>query len=338
MKLIPAEYGASHSHEVRLWDEIKSGFTHFSEGDIALAKITPCFENGKSTIFRGLTGYVGAGTTELHIARPILVDANYVLIYLKSPHFIETGTTRMTGTAGQKRVSTEYFSNSPFPLPPLAEQHRIVAKVDELMALCDRLEASQTKRESRRDRLAAASLQRIGQPEDVGNGDEFRANVRFHLHHLPRLATRPEHIKELRQAILNLAVRGKLVPQDPNDKPASELMRIIQTEKKHLFKLGRIKREAPLGPINIEEAPFELPPGWTWTRFPDVGIFGRGKSKHRPRNDSVLFEGGTHLFVQTGDVARSKGIVSTFTGKYNDIGLSQSEKWPSGTLSRLRQL
>jgi type I restriction enzyme S subunit len=332
MKLIPSGYGAQHGIELKLWSDIKIGFTHFAEGDVALAKITPCFENGKSTVFCNLPGGFGAGTTELHVVRPLLVIPDYVLIFLKSPQFIMAGIPKMTGTAGQKRVSTEYFSNSPFPLPPLAEQHRIVAKVDELMALCDRLEASQAKRESRRDRLASASLKRIGQPEDMGNGEEFRENVRFHLHHLPRLATRPEHMKELRQTILNLAVRGKLVPQDPNDEPASELLKKIHLEKVKLISSRKLLKVCLEDTTDEKNGPFQLPIGWAWARFPELGMFGRGKSKHRPRNDAVLFDGGIHYFIQTGDVARSNGVIKTYTSKYNEIGLAQSAKWPAGTL------
>jgi type I restriction enzyme, S subunit len=70
MPLISAEYGIPHTHEIRTWGDIKSGYTHFAEGDVGLAKITPCFENGKSTVFRSLTGKLGSGTTELHIVRP----------------------------------------------------------------------------------------------------------------------------------------------------------------------------------------------------------------------------------------------------------------------------
>jgi type I restriction enzyme, S subunit len=82
----------------------------------------------------------------------------------------------------------------------------------------------------------------------------------------------------------------------------------------------------------LDQAPFELPCGWAWARFPELGVFGRGKSKHRPRNDPALFEGGEHMMIQTGDVARSRGVIETYTGKYNDFGLSQSFKWPKGTL------
>ena len=127
---------------------------------------------------------------------------------------------------------------TPFPLPPLAEQHRIVAKVDELMALCDRLEAARAGREAVRDRLAAASLARLNAPDP----ETFQADARFALDALPALTTRPDQIKQLRQTILNLAVRGKLVPQDANDEPASELLKRIAKEKARLVKAGRIKK------------------------------------------------------------------------------------------------
>ena len=117
------------------------------------------------------------------------------------------------------------------PPPPLAEQHRIVAKVDELMALCDQLEAAKTEREQSRDRLVAASLHHLNPPadaEEANTPEAFRDHARFIFNHLPRLTTRPAHIKQLRQTILNLAVRGKLVPQDPNDEPAAELLKQVR--------------------------------------------------------------------------------------------------------------
>ncbi|WP_201096603.1 hypothetical protein [Thiocystis minor] len=158
MTLIPAEYGIPHQHEIRPWGEFKIGYTHFAEGDVGLAKITPCFENGKSTVFRGLENGFGAGTTELHIVRPFLVNVDFVLMFLKCPHFIESGIPRMTVTAGQKRVPADYFAYSPFPLPPLAEQHRIVAKVDELMVICDQIETHLTTTQTDSRRLLEAVL------------------------------------------------------------------------------------------------------------------------------------------------------------------------------------
>jgi type I restriction enzyme S subunit len=141
MQMISTSYKGEHKQEVKCWSEIKKGYTHFANGDVGLAKITPCFENSKAAVFKDLKNGYGAGTTELHIARPIAgtVDILFVLLYLKAPMFLEKGKPKMTGTAGQKRIPNDFFSGNPLPFPPLAEQHRIVAKVDELMALCDQL-------------------------------------------------------------------------------------------------------------------------------------------------------------------------------------------------------
>ena len=109
---------------------------------------------------------------------------------------------------------------APFPVPPLAEQHRIVAKVDELMALCDRLEAARAEREAARDRLTAASLARLNTPDP----ETFREDARFVLDALPALTTRPDQIQQLRQTILSLAMCGKLLAQDSTDEPASALL------------------------------------------------------------------------------------------------------------------
>ncbi|MGE3150564.1 MAG: restriction endonuclease subunit S [Pseudorhodoplanes sp.] len=290
MPLIAAEYGVANQHEVRPWGEIKKGYTHFAEGDVGLAKITPCFENGKSAVFRNLTGGIGAGTTELHVVRPLFVDQDYILLFLKSPHFIETGISKMTGTAGQKRVPTEYFAHSPFPLPPLAEQRRIVAKVDELMGLCDRLEAARAGREAVRDRLAAASLARLNAPDPT----TFDDDARFALDALPALTTRADQMKALRQTILNLAVRGKLVPQDPRDEPASEFLKRIAAEKK---RLGVKRSVAPLGD---DEVPFDLPAGWSWTCIGD--ICSKTGSGSTPRGGKDVYKKSGIPFLRSQNV------------------------------------
>jgi type I restriction enzyme S subunit len=134
-------------------------------------------------------------------------------------------------------------ANVLIPLPPLAEQHRIVAKVDELMALCDQLEAAKAEREQCRDSLVAASLQGLNQPDE--EEETFREHARFTITNLPRITTRTAHIKQLRQTILNLAVRGKLVEQDLSDESATELLRRIAAEKARLVKAGAIPRKQP---------------------------------------------------------------------------------------------
>jgi len=167
----------------------------------------------------------------------------------------------------QPNISKIKIVWTPFPLPPLAEQHRIVAKVDELMALCDQLEAARQEREARRDRLAAASLARLNAPDP----ETFQSDARFTLNALPALTTRPNQIKQLRQTILNLAVRGKLVPQDPNDEPAATLSeRLAKKFAKEPIGIGRGRRSEIVAGL-IEKAPYLVPSGWLWVRMGDLG-------------------------------------------------------------------
>lgn len=163
MPLIFSEYGSIHKFQTRKWSEIKKGYTHFADGDVALAKITPCFENGKSCVFKKLPNGIGAGTTELHIFRNTFnaIHPEYLLAYFKNPKYIASGTFKMTGSAGQKRVPTEFFTLNPFPLPPLAEQHRIVAKIDRLMAFCDELDQQIDAATSKQSALLNAVMAQV---------------------------------------------------------------------------------------------------------------------------------------------------------------------------------
>ncbi len=157
MRSIPVAFGEAHISEERLWRDIKSGFTHFAEGDVGVAKITPCFENGKSTVFQKLSNGVGAGTTELHVVRPLCgLIPQYVLLFLKSPAFLAAGESVMTGSAGQKRLPRAYFESTPFPLPPVPEQSRIVARVACLRHLCADLRQRLAASESTQAQLAEA--------------------------------------------------------------------------------------------------------------------------------------------------------------------------------------
>ena len=226
-------------------------------------------------------------------------------------------------------LSGGQISSAVIGLPPLAEQHRIVAKVDELMALCDQLETQHNNATDAHEKLVTHLLGTLTQSQ---NADDFAANWQRIAEHFDTLFTTEHSIDTLKQTLLQLAVMGKLVPQDPNDEPASELLKRIQTEKAKLIAAGKIKKEKPLPPISDEEKPFELPNGWAWARFPDLGEFGRGKSKHRPRNDPVLFEPGIYPLIQTGEVARAGTIIEEIHSKYSEIGLAQSRMWPKGTL------
>jgi type I restriction enzyme S subunit len=149
-------------------------------------------------------------------------------------------------------------------VPPLPEQHRIVAKVDELMVLCDLLEAEQREREKRRDRLAAASHHHLN---NGANADVLRSHANFYINHLPTITTRPEQIPDLRRAVVSLAVRGQLVAQDPSDESAAELLKHIQAEKERLVKEGKINRARAPVPARPDELGFELRPGWEAARI-----------------------------------------------------------------------
>ena len=132
MEKISAGYKSDFVFDTVKWGSIKKGFTHFANGDVAFAKITPCFQNRKSAIFHGLPNGIGAGTTELKVLRPYgnTIDRWYLLYFLESPYFIDEATFK--GTANQQRIVVGYLENKLFPLPPKEEQQRIVAQIEKL--------------------------------------------------------------------------------------------------------------------------------------------------------------------------------------------------------------
>jgi type I restriction enzyme S subunit len=261
-------------------------------------------------------------------------NPRYLQYYLK---LAEKWFKEESSGAVQSFVSLGKLRSYPFPLSSLEEQSRIVAKVDELMALCDQLEhqtedslsAHQTLVETLLNALLDAAQSRDDSSSKESTFDQAWQRI---AEHFDVLFTTEHSIDQLKQTILQLAVMGKLVPQDPNDEPASVLLEKIAAEKERLVKEGKIKKQKPLPEISEEEKPFELPVGWEWCRLPDIGDLARGKSKHRPRNDKVLYVDGNIPLVQTGDVSRANGIIETYTAMYNKIGLAQSRLWPKGTM------
>ena len=148
----------------------------------------------------------------------------YLLWFFKSDYFISNGMKSFTGTAGQQRISKDYLSNCLFPLPPLAEQKRIVAKIEELLPYIDRYEQAWSKLEDFSKRF----------PTDM------------------------------QKSILKMAIQGKLVEQCPEEGTAEELYRQIQAEKQQLVKDGKIKKQKPLSEIAEDEKPFDIPDNWKW--------------------------------------------------------------------------
>lgn len=204
-----------------------------------------------------------AGADGVKILRPMCCDERYFFLVCK---------TLPIESRGYGRHYSRLLDNL-FPLPPLAEQHRIVAKVDELMVLCDQLEAQTNASLSAHKILVETLLSVL-----TGTGDhaQFATAWQRIAEHFDTLFTTEESIDQLKQTMLELAVKGKLVPQDPNDEPASELLKRVAAEKAKLVKEGKIKADKPLPPIDDTEKPFELPQGWLWEWLPSISFFQEG--------------------------------------------------------------
>jgi type I restriction enzyme S subunit len=188
------------------------------------------------------------------------VDTEYLYLFLLA----QRDEFRLASEGGaQPNISKVKIVNTLIPLPPLAEQHRIVAKVDELMALCDQLEAARQQRVQCRERLGAATLQRLNQP--AADPASFRQDASFALQVLPSLTTTPAQIKQLRQTILNLAVRGKLVEQDQEDEPVEGYLNLIKAQP-------------------IDQGDFGTPCQWAWVSVGEVSSSRLGKMLDKAKN------------------------------------------------------
>lgn len=188
---------------------------------------------------------------------PKTVDKLYFVYWYKSLKIEGTGTT-------VKGIRQDQLLNLSFPFPPLNEQRRIVKRVDQLMSFCEELKKRLEKKRERGGRLnvsAFSSLEQSLTPEAL------KENLQFVLTNLSSLCTEEKHIQQLRNAIVSLAVKGKLVPQDKNDEPASALLEKVKEEKERLIKEKIIKREKSILPIVVEEKAYGLPKGWEWTRL-----------------------------------------------------------------------
>lgn len=179
----------------------------------------------------------------------------------------------VTGTA-QPKMNQAKMNSIPTAIPPRSEQYRIVAKVDELMALCDQLEAARVEQESARDRLTASTLARLNAPDS----DSVREDARFALNALPSLTARSDQIKQLRQTIFSLAVRGKLVPQDPEH--------------------GQARRLDDRNPDEVG-TPFEIPASWSWCRMSALGKLKGGGTPSKAKDE---FWGGDIPWVSPKDM------------------------------------
>ncbi|EEY43694.1 restriction endonuclease subunit S [Vibrio mimicus] len=204
---------------------------------------------------------------------------DYIEVFLNSPVYRKNLEGVSTTTINQ--ITQSNLRSTICPIPPVEEQHRIVAKVDELMALCDQLEQQTEDSLDAHQVLVETLLATLTNSQDA---TELMANWVRISEHFDTLFTTEQSIDQLKQTILQLAVMGKLVPQDPNDEPATKLLERIAEEKAQLVKEKKIKKQKALPPIAENEKRFELPEGWEWCRFGDVAISRLGKMLDKSKN------------------------------------------------------
>jgi len=229
------------------------------------------------------------------VVRCLLVDPEYVRTWLRSDHVYGVIEDRSSGSTNQIELTAKFAHEQPVPLPPLAEQKRIVAKVEELTALLDQLEAARTEREATRDRLTTASLTRLTAPDT--DPADFPSHARFALNALPAFASRPDQITTLRRTILDLAVCGKLAGQDPAGEPASELLKRIEAEKARLVKASEIRKPKQFD--DVDNPPFRSPDSWEWVRLGRLGVTQTGSTPPKSKSDHY---GSDVPFIRPGDL------------------------------------
>ena len=209
----------------------------------------------------------GPAVLNQHIFKAVLIGNAF------APHFLKLAINsrllemieQAHGGVGLQHITKPKLEAVVLTLPPLAEQHRIVAKVDELMALCDQLEAARAEREETRNHLMAMSLAQLNTPDT--DPAVFQSHAEFTLENFVHVTARPDHIKALRQTILNLAVRGKLVPQDPSEEDAAPLLISIKQAWDGRTASGKVKKPKVWNAVGISDAPFEVPNNWALVRL-----------------------------------------------------------------------
>ncbi|MDQ1118684.1 MULTISPECIES: restriction endonuclease subunit S [Pseudoxanthomonas] len=233
----------------------------FTKGDVLYGKLRPYLNK---VLVADEDGFCTTEILPFRCYGPFVAD--YFMVALKSPYFLSYVNARSYGMK-MPRLGTEDGRQAFFPLPPLAEQHRIVAKVDELMALCDRLEARQADADSAHAKLVQALLGGLTQGSDVEDFEQSWQRLAEHFH---TLFTTESSIDALKQALLQLAVMGKLVQQDPSDKPASALVHRIHAEKQRYLAESKARKQKDFATESRPEPPFEVPDGWEWQTIDDV--------------------------------------------------------------------
>ena len=295
MAAVEAGTGRVKLSQVRIYSDLSNSYTRFSEGDVLFAKITPCMENGKIAIAKGLTNGCGCGSTEFHVLRPIKgVARAFLMFFLIRDEFRREARRHMTGTAGQLRVPVSYISEAPFALPPLPEQNRIVAEIEKQFA---RLDAS------------VAALKRAR-----ANLKRYRASV---------LKTACEGRLVPTEADLARA-------EDRSYEPSARLLERILAERRTYWESQKKRRGKYKEPVSQDRSFLpNLPEGWVWSSIGEIFGVYVGATPKRARSD---YWNGDIPWVSSGEVSFNK--INTTREHITKIGLENTSVHlhPQGTV------
>lgn len=269
---------------------------------------------GRVAVFSNTTS--ASVVADSHVT--VLRSGENILLFLKaflsSPSIQERMSPEaekplVSGTTNQVELNTTAVKALVVPLPPLAEQHRIVAKVDELMALCDQLETQHSDAAEAHEKLVKHLLSTLTNSESA---EDFAANWQRIAAHFDTLFTTESSIDALKQTILQLAVMGKLVPQDPKDEPAVQLLARIREEQRAVVSDGKIKKASKIQRPSLVATPFELPKSWTWIKVADVAELLTSGS----RDWSQYLDDKGAKFVTMGNLSRGHYDLRLDTMRY----------------------
>lgn len=271
------------------WEDllyIDSSFIRRDDQYLHTGDIVMSMANSRELV--GKVSYVGSMPVEqatfggfLGVIRPYQLRPSYLMCFLRAPQVRASLIDSASQTTNIANISLEKLNPLAVALPPLTEQHRIVAKVDELMALCDQLEQQADASLGAHQTLVETLLSALTSAADHA---QFASAWQRIAGHFDTLFTTEESIDQLKQTILQLAVMGKLVPQDPNDEPASELLKKIAAEKAKLVKEGKIKKDKGLPEIAKTKVPFGFPSSWECVGLQTIAAVGTGATPARDNN------------------------------------------------------
>ncbi|PSM37146.1 restriction endonuclease subunit S [Escherichia coli] len=309
------------------WDDllyVKTSFVKRLEQRAEVGDIVMSMANSKELV--GKVAYIekipsGSATFGgfLSVIRPYEIDASFLMTVLRAPQTRSVLIDSSSQTTNIANISLEKLNPLVIAIPPLPEQHRIVAKVDELMALCDQLELRSESQLAAHQTLVETLLATL---TDCADADELAQNWARLSTHFDTLFTTEASIDALKQTILQLAVMGKLVPQDPSDEPASALLDRIAAEKAQLVKEGKIKKQKPQSVLTEEEKAFELPNGWKWVRLQQlVTLLGDGLHG-TPSYD----ENGDYFFVNGNNLDNGRITIKPDTKRVNKLEFEKYKK------------